>query len=110
MVRGIEQFRLWFQDYQDSYLIIGGTACDAVLSEAGFSPRATKDFDIILIENRPGYVLKLMDWSNSKLVIHQENDYLNSQTSNYQMIYNFTTCIINTSDYITKQVRTINHH
>lgn len=49
MVRGIEQFRLWFQDYQDSYLIIGGTACDAVLSEAGFSPRATKDFDIILI-------------------------------------------------------------
>lgn len=67
-----------------------------------------ESFDIILIENRPGYVLKLKDWSNSKLVIHQENDYLNSQTSNYQMIYNSTTCIINTSDYITQQVRTIN--
>ena len=67
-------------------------------------------FDIILIENRPGYVLKLKDWTNSKLVIHQENDYLNTQTSNYQMIYNSTTCIINTSDYITKQVRTINPH
>lgn len=67
-------------------------------------------FDIILIENRPGYVLKLKDRTNSKLVIHQENDYLNSRTSNHQMIYDATTCIINTSYYITKQVCTINPH
>ena len=62
-------------------------------------------FDIILIENRPGYVLKLKDWTNSKLVIHQENDYLNTQTSNYQMIYNSTTCI---NPQVTKCVTVLN--
>lgn len=67
-------------------------------------------FDIILIENRPGYVLKLKDNVDSKLIIHQENDYLNSRTSYHQLIYESATCIINTSDYITQQVRTINPH
>jgi hypothetical protein len=30
-------------------VIIGGTACDIIIDEAGFIPRATKDIDIILI-------------------------------------------------------------
>ena len=65
-------------------------------------------FDIILIENRPGYVLKLKESVSAKLVIHQENDYLNAKTKYAYEIYNYTTLIINTSDYITQQVRTIN--
>ena len=64
-------------------------------------------YDVIIIENRPGFVLKLKDITSAKLVIHQENDYLNTQVSQYQQIYEATSCIINTSAYITKRVRTI---
>ena len=30
-------------------MIIGGTACDVIIDEAGFVPRATKDIDIVLV-------------------------------------------------------------
>ena len=49
MVRGLDTFRTWFEDYSDNYIIIGGSACDAALSEAGFTARVTKDIDIVLI-------------------------------------------------------------
>lgn len=49
MVVGIDKFREYFADFPGSYIIIGGTACDIIIEEAGFTPRATKDFDIILI-------------------------------------------------------------
>jgi len=49
MVRGVEKFREYFTDYPDSYKIIGGTALDRVISEAGFTPRHTDDIDIILV-------------------------------------------------------------
>lgn len=49
MVKGIEKFQKFFSDYTDSYIIIGGTACDIIEETAGFNPRATKDIDIILI-------------------------------------------------------------
>ena len=65
-------------------------------------------YDIILIENRPGYVLKLKSKINTPLVIHQENDYLNINTKHFQEIYDTVSLIINTSDYITRQVQTIN--
>lgn len=65
-------------------------------------------FDIILIENRPGYILRLKDITSARLIIHQENDYLNINTKNGKEIYDNTNCIINTSDYITQQVKTIN--
>lgn len=49
MVIGLEAFSEHFKEYKDSYIIIGGTACDIIIEEAGFTPRATKDIDIILI-------------------------------------------------------------
>ena len=49
MVRGLDIFKKYFEAYPDNYIIIGGTACDLILDEAGFIPRATKDIDIILI-------------------------------------------------------------
>ncbi|MBR6178179.1 MAG: hypothetical protein IKQ70_09905 [Bacteroidales bacterium] len=48
MVRGLNIFRQRFEKFSDNYIIIGGAACDAVLSDSGLTPRATKDFDIIL--------------------------------------------------------------
>lgn len=49
MVRGIQIFRQYFEAFPDNYIIIGGTACDIVISDAGRTPRATKDIDIILV-------------------------------------------------------------
>lgn len=67
-----------------------------------------KKYDIIIVENRPGYALKLKERTNAKLVLHQENDYLNNQVSQFQKIYDSFDLIINTSSYITKRVTTIN--
>lgn len=49
MVRGIDVFTKYFEQYPFNYVIIGGTACDIIVSESGFRPRATKDIDIILV-------------------------------------------------------------
>ncbi len=49
MVRGLEHFRDWFSPYKDHYVVIGGTACDLILDEAGLSFRATKDLDVVLM-------------------------------------------------------------
>lgn len=49
MVGGLEKFREYFKDYSGNYVIIGGTACDMILSDAGLIARATTDIDIILV-------------------------------------------------------------
>ena len=48
MVKGLERFREHFAAFTDRYLIIGGTACDLALTEAGLEFRATKDIDVVL--------------------------------------------------------------
>lgn len=53
MVNGFDSFRKKFKGYEDCYTIIGGTACDILMNEAGLGFRATKDIDmILLIEER----------------------------------------------------------
>lgn len=49
MVTGIDRFRDWFRGYEEQYAIIGGTACDLLMSEEGMDFRATKDIDLVLI-------------------------------------------------------------
>lgn len=49
MIRGIESFREWFRGYEEQYAIIGGTACDLLMTEEGLAFRATKDIDLVLI-------------------------------------------------------------
>ena len=49
MVRGIDSFRDWFADFSENYVLIGGTACDILLSEAVEVFRATRDIDMVLI-------------------------------------------------------------
>ncbi len=49
MVRGINSFRQWFYGYEEQYTIIGGTACDLLMTEEGLDFRATKDIDLVLI-------------------------------------------------------------
>lgn len=49
MVNGMDRFVEKFRLYPDCYTVIGGTACDILMSEAGVEFRATKDIDMILI-------------------------------------------------------------
>ncbi len=49
MVEGIETFREKFAGYEDCYTVIGGAACDILMTEADLDFRLTKDVDMILI-------------------------------------------------------------
>lgn len=49
MVGGLGRFREAFADFSDNFVIIGGTACDEVLSGTEMTPRATLDIDIVVI-------------------------------------------------------------
>ncbi len=49
MVNGMESFVYKFRDYSDCYTIIGGAACDILMTEADTEFRATRDIDMILI-------------------------------------------------------------
>jgi hypothetical protein len=48
MGRGLDYFRAYFKGFQDSYVLIGGVACDLAMGEAGIDFRATKDLDMVL--------------------------------------------------------------
>lgn len=49
MVIGLNSFISHFRDFADCYTVIGGAACDILMSEAGLEFRATKDVDMILV-------------------------------------------------------------
>ncbi|SEQ28217.1 hypothetical protein [Butyrivibrio sp. TB] len=49
MVAGIDSFRDKFRGFEDYYTVIGGAACDILMSEADIDFRLTKDIDMILI-------------------------------------------------------------
>ena len=65
-------------------------------------------YDLIILENRPGYALKLRKCTTANIVIHLHNDQLNNQTKFYFEIYHIASRIITVSEYITNRVRTIN--
>lgn len=49
MVKGLDKFREAFANFSDNYVIIGGTACDVILSQTDMRPRVTDDIDMILV-------------------------------------------------------------
>ncbi len=49
MVKGLNIFKDYFAAFPDNYLIIGGTARDIIMEDAGFAPKGTKDIDMILV-------------------------------------------------------------
>ncbi|WP_278627957.1 hypothetical protein [Thomasclavelia cocleata] len=46
---GIESFKQYFKGFENQYVIIGGTACELLMSEQELDFRATKDIDMVLI-------------------------------------------------------------
>jgi hypothetical protein len=47
-VKGLDTFKAHFAGAEHQYVLIGGAACDIVLSEVGLDARVTKDLDIVL--------------------------------------------------------------
>lgn len=46
---GIEVFTQHFKDFHESYIVIGGVACEDHFDEEGLDFRATKDIDLVLV-------------------------------------------------------------
>ena len=46
MVTGIQIFREYFRNFKEQYTIIGGFACDLLMTDAGLDFRQTVDIDI----------------------------------------------------------------
>lgn len=77
-----------------------------------FLHQAMKDisrrhYDVIILENRPAYALKLKAVTDAKLVYHLHNGNLNPQTARCEEIYNAADLILTVSDYIKSQVTAV---
>jgi len=71
MVKGIDLFAKHFQGFEDSYVLIGGAACDLWMQTQGLSFRATKDLDIVIVVEalNPDFVNKF--WEFIRLAKYQ---------------------------------------
>lgn len=49
MVNGMNIFRDHFSEYKEQYMVIGGFACDLLMTDAGLDFRQTVDIDMVLI-------------------------------------------------------------
>ena len=54
IVSGIQQFERAFAAFSDSFIVIGGSACRAVLSDGPIQPRRTRDIDMVLVLENMG--------------------------------------------------------
>lgn len=82
MVTGIDSFKEWFKGSEEQYAIIGGTACDILMTEEGLDFRATKDIDLVLIII---YLVAIWGmfriiYSNYNLIVHA-NQYLSMNST-----------------------------
>lgn len=86
MVAGFESFKSWFQGYDQEYIIIGGVACDMLLSEDERDFRATKDIDMVLIIESitPEFARRFWDY-----VLEAEYKHKNKSTGDTQF-YRFS--------------------
>ena len=76
--------------------------------ECAWQDISKKLYDIIILENRPGYAMKLKEVTDTPLVYHLHNDLLNNETKNAMELYNAASSIITVSDFIHRRIQTIN--
>ena len=75
--------------------------------EQAYKRLARQQFDLILMENRPGYAYKLHNRGHQNLVLHLHNDLLNASTPHHQEIFDSFAKILTVSRYIKGRVATI---
>ena len=67
-----------------------------------------KEYDYVIVQNRPQYMPILKDKIKDKLVLHLHNDHLNSSVRNGDAIYEACDKILVVSNYIKSRVLSIN--
>lgn len=67
-----------------------------------------QNYDLVILENRPGYAIKLRNKTTAKIIYHLHNDNLNDGTKHASVLYDTASKIITVSDFITNRVKTIN--
>lgn len=75
--------------------------------EKVYSNLKKRDFDIVILENCPGYAYKLSQRGYHNLVLHLHNELLHSNSRYHDIIFNSLTKILTVSDYIKNRVATI---
>lgn len=75
--------------------------------EKAYSDIKNKQFDCIILENCPGHVYKLSQRGHKNLILHLNNDLLNSKSKYHNYIFSNLTKIITCSNYIRERVCTI---
>jgi len=65
------------------------------------------NFDIVIVENRPGFVLPISLRTNAKIILHLHNDTLDKDTKDAKAIVDGCSKILTVSDYVKRRVGTI---
>ena len=68
---------------------------------------AKKEYDVIILENRPGYAIPVSKVSKAKIIIHLHNDLLNRDSKDAKEICRVCHKVITVSNYIKGRVETI---
>lgn len=81
--------------------------CIEYFFEQAYKTLKKKHYDLIIVENRPGYAVKLKERSKTPCILHLHNDFLCTETHKAKAIYDGYNRIICVSDYITKRVHDV---
>ncbi len=76
MVKGLDTFKKYFEEFEEQYVLIGGAACDIVFESNDTSFRATRDLDMVLVVEALTPEFGQMFW---KFV--QDGKYRNKETN-----------------------------
>lgn len=75
--------------------------------EEAYKDLQKRHYDLIIVENRPGFAIKLNKRTKTPCILHLHNDFLNIQTTKAKTLFNSYHQIICVSDYIKKKVQNI---
>jgi len=85
MMKGLNTFAEYFEEFNDQYVVIGGAACDDHFREAGLEFRVTNDIDLILVVEALNDTFIEHFWQFIK-----EGKYTKKEVSEDQNYYRFT--------------------
>ena len=110
----IEIWSLWSKVCKHIHKLIHGLqyyhyTIEYYLARA-LSDIARKDYDMVIIENRPGYAISVATKTNVRIMLHLHNDFLNADVRNADAIYRSLSRVIAVSDFIRRRVKTVNSY
>jgi len=65
MIQGLASFTKYFKEHEKDYVVIGGLATAMIMNDLGFTARATKDIDLVVIsKNNEDFIKRLLSFIN----------------------------------------------